>query len=280
VPSWAADLYRHCCVQYSVTSWAVVSLTSLLSTVLSAIISRNTATATAVYSTQCHHKPQYRYRHWCVQYLVPSWAAVSLPSLVCTVLSAIISSNIANVTGVYSTQCHHEPQCRYRHCCVQHFVPSWAAGSLQSLLWTVLSVIMCRRIVTVTAVDSTQCHHEPHDLYRLCCVQYSVSTWAADSLTSLLSTVLSAIMSRNIATVTAVYSTQCRHEPHYRYRYCCVEYKVPPWAAVWLPLLVCTVLSAFMSRSIAIATGVYSTQCHHEPQDLYRHCSVQYLVSS
>jgi len=223
------------------------------------------ATVTGEYSTQYHHEPQYRYRHFCVQYSVPLWAAVSLPSLLCTVLSATMSRSIATVTGVYITHCHHEPQYRYRHKCVEYSVPQWAAVSLPSLLCTVLSAIMSRSIATVTAVYSTQCHHEPQYRFRHWWVQHSVSSWTAVSLPSLLCTVLSAIMSRSIATVTGVYSTQCHNEQQYRYRHWCVQYSVPSWAAVSLPSLVCTVLSAIMSRSIATVTAVYSTQCHHEP---------------
>jgi len=277
------DLYRHCCVQYLVSSWAAISLPSLVCTVLSAIMSRGIATVTGVYRTWCHNQPQYRSHHWCLQYSVPSWTAVSLPSLGFTVLSTTMSRSIATVTAVYSTQyhhepsiatvtavystqCHHEPQYRYRHWCLQYSVPSWAAVSLPSQVCTVLSTTMSRSIATVTARYCTQCHHESQYRYRHWWVQYSVPSWAAVSLLSLMFTVPSAITSRSIASVTGAYNTQCHHEQQSRYRHWCVQYSVPSWAAVSLPSLVCTVLSAIFSRSIATVTSVYSNQCHHEPQ--------------
>jgi len=229
--SIADGCYRHWCVQYLVSSWVAVSLPSLLCTLLSDITSRSIVNVTAVYSTQCHHQPQYRYR-----------------------------------LAVYSTQCHHEPQYRYRHCCEQYSVTSSAAVSLTSLLCTVLSAIMSRSIAMVTAVYSTHGHQETQYRYCHCCVEYGVPWWAAVSLTSLLCTALSATMSRSIAIVTAIYSTQCHHEPQNRYRHCCVQYSVTSWDAVSLSSLQCTVLSAIMIRSIAIVTAVYGTQCHHEPQ--------------
>jgi len=189
-----------------------------------------------------------------------------------------MSRRIATVTAVYSTQCYHEPQYRYRHCCVEYIVPPWAAVSLPSLMCTAFTAFMSRSIAIVTGVYSTQYHHEPQDFYRHCCVQYSVPSWAAVSLTSLLSTVLSAIICRNIATFTVLYSTQWYHGPQYRYRHWCVQYSVPSWAAISLPSMVCTVLSAIMSSNIANVTGVYSTQWHYEPQYRYRHCGVQHLV--